>query len=129
MGESRGGNMNEEVQKTDELKLVLALRQLGLEEVQHDTYEVEHGDMRQILGAYGILESFDAAAMKVLRCELFWRAREMEFEEAEVWALAAQERDVAPWWLPDRPAPSLGTLRLQHLAWVAARRAQGGDAQ
>jgi len=64
-----------------------------------------------------------------LRCELFWRAREMEFEEAEVWALAAQERDVAPWWLPDRPAPSLGTLRLQHLAWVAARRAQGGDAQ
>ena len=109
--------------------MVLALRQLGLEVVKHDTHEIEHGDMKRILGAYGLVESFSVHEMNVLRRELYRRAREIEFEEAELWARTEEERELAPWWLPDRPAPSPLTLRLQHVAWVAAKRAQTGDAQ
>jgi hypothetical protein len=121
--------MNETVQEMDERKLVLARRQLGRVEVRHDSYDVEHGNMKRILGAYGIDETFDARQIKILRRELYGRARAIEIQEAELWAQAAEEREVAPWWLDDRPAPSPLTLRLQHRMWVAAKRAQEGGAQ
>ena len=118
--------MNEEEKQVDERKVTLAARQLGSMSMWHDSHEAEHGDMVQILAEYGILDRFNRNELQILRRELGKRARAAEEREAERWARRAEEREVAPEWLPDRPAPSPRTLELMHRTWKEAMKKRNG---
>ena len=100
----------------------MAIRKLVSSEVLHECYDVEDDGVENILVCYGVFYQFTKEELAILKEYLLEMAAREEIREAVRWA--GQEHDLIILSVPDRRAPGLKTLELQHKAWKAEMAAK-----
>jgi len=101
--------------KKDAYIVARMIRELENKEICHDYYDVLYEGVEIVLGWYGICERLTDEEQKLLEEYLFKIA--FEDEVREIVHLTEELSDPILNSIPDRPAPSLRLLQLQHKLW------------
>jgi len=98
--------------KKDAYRVARMIRELENKEICHDYYDVFYEGVEIVLRWYGICESLTDEEQKLLEEYLLKIA--FEDELCEIVHLTEELSDPILSSIPDRPAPSLRLLKLQH---------------
>lgn len=96
-------------------KVVGVVGELETRELCHEYFDVLDYNVETILSWYGIIEEWNVEERKVLKEYLLQMAYEDEIKE--IVRLVEQEFDPVISSIPDRAAPSLRILELEHEVW------------
>jgi hypothetical protein len=99
----------------DTYKVVRAIRELENKDICHEYYDVTEFDLDTILSWYGISEEWNQEENTILKEYLLKMAYQDELKE--VIRITDEESDPILASIPNRPAPSLKLLQLEHLNW------------
>ena len=96
-------------------KAFRVVRELETRGICHEYFDVLDYDVETILSWYGIIEKWNEEERKILKEYLLQMAYEDEIKE--IVRLVEQEFDPVISSIPDRAAPSLRILELEHEVW------------
>jgi len=101
--------------KKDAYRITLMIRELENKGICYDYYDVLYEGVEMVLGWYGICESLTDEEQKLLEEYLLKLAFEDELQE--IVYLTEKLSDPILSSIPDKPAPSLRLLQLEHKLW------------
>lgn len=96
-------------------EVVRAIRELKSKDICHEYYDVIDSDVKTVLTRYGIASDWNEDESKILKEHLLRMAYQEEVRE--VVRITEQQCDPILAWIPNRPAPSLRLLQLEHSIW------------
>ena len=96
-------------------KVVRAIRELENKEICHEYYEVMDSDVDTVLVRYGIADDWNEDEQKILKEYLLRMAYQDELREMV--RLMENQIDPILSCIPDRAAPSLRLLQMEHSIW------------
>jgi len=96
-------------------KVVRAIKELENKDIRHEYYEVMDSDVDTVLARYGIAADWNEDESKILKEYLLRMAYQDEVRE--VIRITEQQCDPVLASIPNRPAPSLKLLQLEHSIW------------
>ena len=100
------------MEKINRVKLAKIETYLDEQEIWNESIDVQEQPIREILAQYGIVDELTADEKEYLRIYLYRRAEQAEFAEAARGADESEGSLIAL--IPDRPAPRLRVLEIQH---------------
>ncbi len=99
----------------DVYRVARAVRELENKDICHDYYDVLYEGFEVVLGWYGICENWTDEEQKLL--EEYLSKMAYDDEVREIVHLTEELSDPILSRIPDRPAPTLKLLMLEHKAW------------
>ena len=99
----------------DVYKVARVVRELEIKDICHDYYDVIYEGIEVVLGWYGICENWTDEERKLL--EKYLSKMAYVDEVREIVHLTEEVCDPILSCIPDRPAPTLRLLQLEHKAW------------
>ncbi len=116
--------------KSDKYKVVRAIRELETKDVIHEYFDVLDYGVDVVLSWYDIIEEWEEDDRKLLKEHLLEKAYRDEVKEVR--RIVKEENEMLLAIIPDREAPSLKLLMLEHEIWkkeMAKKRENPKDSQ